>query len=241
MKPTTVEIVFLIDTSESMRPCIEGLSKNLDQLILPFQGYNFKLRFGLLGYSIGKTTTGGMLISSVTLDGDLSTIYTNSPLLFTDNAQEFSQKIKSLTVAGDENHLLALDCAFDFPFGPVHSTRRVVCLFSDEKIEDGMIGNPDPHLVVEKLCKKAMARKILLYMALPGSALLDDLAAIPCAQIEPVIGGDGLKSINFSKLLSQMGKSISVSSLQGNEGAYDRAIHGQDNMGTGEGSFEGMR
>ena len=39
----------------------------------------------------------------------------------------------------------------------------------------------------------------------------------------------------------QMGKSISVSSLQGNEGAYDRAIHGQDNMGTGEGSFEGMR
>ena len=177
MKPTTVEIVFLIDTSESMRPCIEGLSKNLDQLILPFQGYNFKLRFGLLGYSIGKTTTGGMLISSVTLDGDLSTIYTNSPLLFTDNAQDFSQKIKSLTVAGDENHLLALDCAFDFPFGPVHSTRRVVCLFSDEKIEDGMIGNPDPHLVVEKLCKKAMARKILLYMALPGSPLLDDLAA----------------------------------------------------------------
>ena len=241
MKPTNVEIVFAIDTSESMRPCIEGLSKNIDRLIQPFQGYNFNVRFGLLGYSVGKNDSGGFLISTVTLDGDLTSIYENSKKLFTDNPKEFSQKIKELQLAGDENHLIALDCAFDFPFGPVNNTRRVVCLFSDEKIEDGAIKADLAEQIIEKLMEKATARKILLFMALPESPLLQLLGQIRYAEIQKVNGGDGLASLNFSSLLESMGKSISISSIQGQEKEYERAIHGQDKWGTSNGSFEGLR
>ena len=241
MNPLNVEIVFVIDTSESMRPCLEGLSRNLDRLIMPFQGHNFNIRFGLLGYSIGKSDTGGLLVSTVTLDGDITSIYENSKKLFTDNPKEFSTKIKELNVGGDENHLIALDSAFDFPFGPVSNTRRVVCLFSDEKIEDGAINPETAKAIIEKLIEKATARRILLFMALPTSPLLHLLGCIRYAQIQNVDGGDGLGSLNFSSLLESMGKSISVSSIQGQERDYERAIHGQDQWGSSSGTFDGLR
>lgn len=232
MKQKNVDIVFAIDISESMRPCIDGLSKNLDKIIAPFQGYEFNVRFGLLGYSVGKGLNEGFVANVITLAGGLFSIYKpqgQEGELFTDNPKLFSENIKNLgqLLRGDENHLFALDSAFDFPFGPVSNTRRVVCLFSDESIEDGFLGDWDPKLIVSKLCKKAMARRIMLYMALPESSLLDELSAIPNSHIEAVKGGDGLASIDFCKLLNQMGKSISVTSLQGYESDYEKAIHGQ--------------
>ena len=241
MGPTTVEIVFAIDTSESMRPCIEGLSKNLDKLILPFKGYNFKVRYGLFGYAVGKSDTGGYIYPTVTLNGDMFSIYQNPDGLFTENAKEFSQKIKQLNLAGDEDHLFALDCAFDFPFGPVNNTRRVVCLFSDERIEDGTIRKENVEAVVEKLMEKATARRILLFMALPESPLLNLLGQIRYSQIQKVNGGDGLASLNFSSLLESMGKSISVASIQGQEREYEKAIYGQTTWGRGTGNYDGMR
>jgi hypothetical protein len=49
------------------------------------------------------------------------------------------------------------------------------------------------------------------------------------AEIEAVDGGDGLKSVDFRKLLAQMAKSISVSTIQaGREPTWQRAIYGQD-------------
>jgi hypothetical protein len=238
VKSKNVDIVFAIDISESMRPCIDGLSKNLDKIILPFQGYGFNLRFGLLGYSVGKGPKGEFVTMAITLsEGGLFTIYKpqqKTEDLFTDNPKLFSEKIKSLSqhLQGDENHLFALDTAFDFPFGPVGDTRRVVCLFSDEKIEDGFLFEWDPKVMVSKLCKKAMARRIMLYMALPESPLLDDISAIPNCHIETVKGGDGLSSLDFSKLLGQMGKSISITSLQGQEGEYEKGLHGQKDWGS---------
>lgn len=241
MGPTTVEIVFAIDTSESMRPCLEGLSKNLDKLILPFQGHNFKVRYGLFGYAVGRSDTGGYIYPTVTLNGDLFSIYQNPSGVFTENAREFSQKIKQLNLAGDEDHLFALDCAFDFPFGPVANTRRVVCLFSDEKIEDGAIRKDNSEIIVEKLMEKATARRILLFMALPESPLLSLLGQIRYSQIQKVNGGDGLASLNFSSLLEAMGKSISISSIQGQEKEYEKAIYGQDKWIRGTGNYDGMR
>ncbi|MEI7486833.1 MAG: vWA domain-containing protein [Chryseobacterium sp.] len=236
MNQKNVDIVFAIDTSESMRPCINGLSKNLEKIIVPFQSYGFNVRFGLLGYSVGKSSSGGFVAQVNTLSGGLESIYKPSnqgDSLFTNNPKLFSDKIKSLeqVLQGDENHLFALDMAFDFPFGPVSTTRRVVCLFSDERIEDGFLGEWDPKIIVSMLCKKAMARRIMLYMALPESSLLDDLSAIPSSHIESINGGDGLASIDFSKLLIQMGKSISVTSLQGNEGCFEIGVHGQKDWG----------
>ena len=57
MKPKIVEIVLVIDASESMRPCFEGLARNLDQIVQPLQGFNFKVRLGLMAMSVGKADT----------------------------------------------------------------------------------------------------------------------------------------------------------------------------------------
>ena len=49
------------------------------------------------------------------------------------------------------------------------------------------------------------------------------------SELEFVSGGGGLRSVDFSRLLSQMGKSISVMSLQSSsEPIYTRALFGQD-------------
>ena len=129
---------------------------------------------------------------------------------------------------GNEDTLLALDIAADFPFGPAANTRRVVALFCDEKLETG-VSEKEPISKLPDLIDKLMSRRIQLFVAAPLSPGLEQLAAVDCAEIEPVVGGDGLKSVDFKKLLAQMGKSISVASLQmGSEPAWKKAIYGQD-------------
>jgi len=240
MKPSTVEVVFVVDASESMRPCFEGLARNLDQIVKPLQGFNFKVRLGLVAMSLGKSDTGGRIVRTVTLAGDEATIYQSSPDLFTEDGAIFSAKLRSLELSGDENHLIALDCALDFPFGPMATTRRVVALFSDERIEDGMITEAEAGKVGD-LVTKIMGRRIQFFAALPNSPLLEQLATADCCQIEPVQGGDGLASVNFNKLLTQMAKSISGTSLQGAEERYTKALFGQDAWGSATGNFAGLR
>lgn len=240
MKPTVVEVVFVVDASESMRPCFEGLAKNLDQVVTPLQGFNFKVRLGLVAMNVGKQSNGGRIVRTVTLAGDESPIYRGSPGLFTEDGAVFSAKLRGLELGGDENHLIALDLALDFPFGSVTTTRRVVALFSDERIEDGLL-SPAETEKTGALVAKIMARRIQFFAALPSSPLLEQLATADNCQIEPVLGGDGLASVNFGKLLGQMAKSISTASMQGMEEHYTKALFGQDTWVGASGSFAGLR
>lgn len=242
MKASTVDLVFVIDASASMRPCFEGLARNLDQVIQPLQGFNFRVRLGLIAMNVGISDEGRGLVKIVTLADEFGNnpIYEGSQVLFTEDGKKFSKKLRSIEMEGDENHLIALDHALDFPFGPISSTRRVVALFSDEKVEDGMLHETDQSKIPD-LIKKVTARKVLLFAALPYSPALEMLGTIDGAQIEPVDGGDGLASVNFGKLLTQMAKSISVSAMQGAEGSYQRALWGQDQWGEGSGTFKGLR
>jgi hypothetical protein len=235
MKPSSVDIVFVMDTSESMRPCFEGLSRHLDEVVRPLQGFNFDVRLGLFGMSVGRgiwplfsTVRGG--------GGDWWTadIYGRAEGLFTPDRGAFSSLLRSLPLLGDENHLFALDCALDFPFGPLATTRRVIALFSDERIEDGakiFSGERLDNLELGKipdLVTKFMARRVQFFGALPQSSALFELAATDGCQIEDVEGGDGLARVDFRKLLAQMARSISMLSLQGGAETYQRALFGQD-------------
>ena len=94
---------------------------------------------------------------------------------------------------------------------------------------------------VPAILAKIMARRVQFFGALPSSGSLEQIGSADCSQIEKLQGGDGLASVNFSKLLGQMGKSMSVTSMQGGEGKYQRAIFGQDQWTSGSGSFEGLR
>jgi hypothetical protein len=244
MPPKFVEVVFVLDSSESMRPCIQGLIQNLDQMLRPLQGFQFNVRVGLLALSVGKAPSGDRVFNMVTLAGDgvdaIHAIYQGGGRLFSETPDDFSARLRSLELGGDEDHLLALDCACDFPFSPTSKTRRVIALFSDEKIEDGLLDSSSLRML-DKIVDKLSARRILLFAALPESPALMELGSAEGCQIEPVRGSDGLASVDFRKLLSQMAKTISVSSLQGDEGNHQPALFGQDRWVAGEGSLDGLR
>lgn len=242
MKPSIVELVFVLDASESMRPCFEGLTNNLQQVVNPLQTLGLKVRLGFIAIRVGHAIGGGGLIATASIQGAsgvLASIASGDPGLFTEDNALFSSKMRALELGGDEHQLLALDCALDFPFGPMVNTRRVVAMFSDETIENGFsgaaVGEKIPAIVT-----KIMARRIQFFAALPSSPALEALGSADCAQIEPVQGGEGLASVNFSKLLGQMAKSISCASLQAGPENYQKGLFGQYGWGTGGGDFTGL-
>jgi len=243
MKPSIVELVFVLDASESMRPCFEGLANNLQQVVNPLQTLGLKVRLGFIAMRVGNATGGGGVIATASINSasdPIALIASGDPGLFTEDNALFSSKMRALELGGDEHQLLALDCALDFPFGPMVNTRRVVAMFSDETIEDGFLGDS----VVEKIpaiVTKIMARRIQFFAALPSSPALEALGSADCAQIEPVQGGEGLANVNFSKLLGQMAKSISCASLQAGPENYQKGLFGQYELGSAEGDFTGLR
>jgi hypothetical protein len=242
MKARNVDLVFVIDASRSMQPCFDGLAKHLDEIVQPLQGFNLHVRLALVAVNIGRSTEGGRIISTRTLAGGLESIYGGSGAnLFTTDGAEFARVLRDVSLDGDENNLYALDFALDYPFGPVSDTRRVVALFSDERIEDGSL-DEEMLAKVPELVEKITARKVLLFAAMPRSAALDELATADGAQVETISGGDGLAAVDFRKLMGQMAKSISAQSAQGYEATWQRALFGQDRWGVGElASYDGLR
>lgn len=227
MAPSRIDIVFSLDTSHSMLPCIDGLRRNLQSIIEPLQGHDVPMRFGLIALHAGFTTGGIPVYPSWTLAGDLRTVYSAGDKLFTSDGKLFSSRLAALEPDGDEDQILGLDLALDFPFGPTDTTRRVVCMFSDERIEDGYTGMNQIGRIPEVI-DKIMARRIKVFGALPVSPALEQLAQCENCAFEPVTGGDGLASVDFSKLLRQFGRTISSLGNQGHEGPWKKALFGQD-------------
>ena len=238
MTVQNVDVVLVIDTSDSMRPCIDQLRRHLRELVKPMQGSVNKVRFGVVALSASHDADGNVY-KVETLAGktkSLNMLYGkggNQYEFLTEDADKVISLLDSLKVSGDENNLLALDIALDHPFGPVSTTKRVVALFSDEQLEEGVEGAAaSTHIpaLIEKLHK----RRVKLFCALPYSDAAQKLSEANGSEIEAVDGGGGLSSVDFRSLLTQMGKSISVSSMQGGlEETYQRALLGQDTWVTG--------
>jgi hypothetical protein len=239
--PTQIDLVLVIDTSVSMRPCIELLKQHLRELIQPVQGQTVKIRFGLVGLS-ASSRKDGIVYRTQTLAGDsdsLGSLYGDSSQteFLSNDSSRVIARLDSLTVSGDEDNLLALDIALDHPFGPVASTKRVVALFSDEKLEAG-VQKSAVNAYIPRLIEKMHARRIKLFCAMPYSNGAQLLSEANGSEIEDRAGGQGLASVDFKTLLGQMGKSISVSSLQGGlEERYERALFGQDKWVSTEGGW----
>ena len=155
----------------------------------------------------------------------------NGDDLFTNDGDKVIQVLKSTEPKGNEEMLIALDIALDFPFGDVSNTKRVVALFSDERLEDGITKGQYVSKIPD-IVDKIHNRRIKLFAALPGSEGLWTLGEADQSEIEDVDGGNGLQNVDFAKLLEQMGKSISGSSLQAvGEPSYKKAIFGQNKWG----------
>lgn len=240
---TNVDVVLVLDTSISMKPCIDQLRSHLRDLIKPLQGHASRVRFGLLAMGASNSAEEGIVYKIVTMAGGVETIpplyHGGSEQLeyFTDDPNKVIAVLDGLQVSGDEDNLLALDTALDFPFGPTSNTKRVIAMFSDEKLENG-VQRSEVKKYIPELIEKLHARRVKLFCAIPYSSAAQQLSEANGSEIEDVGDGDGLGSVDFRALLTQMGKSISVSSLQGAlEEKYQPAIFGQNEWTIGDFSW----
>lgn len=247
MKPQTVDLVLVVDASDSMGHCFAHLRQHLADLLTPLQQANIRVRFGLVAYAAGKDLS-GIVYDHTFVRGSgpllLQQLYSSQFRVedyFTTDPSAVGRTLEALKPGGNEDTLLAMDIAADFPFGPLETTRRVIAVFSDEKLEDG-IGGDGPLEKLPDLVEKLQQRRIQLFVAAPLSPGLEQLAAVDRAEIEPVEGGDGLKSVDFKKIMAQMGKSISMTSLQtGHEPVWKRALYGQDRWSSNRSASESTR
>jgi hypothetical protein len=238
MPAQNVDLVLVIDASSSMKPCFDALRENLARVVAPLQGFVTNVQFCVLAQSVGMR--GRTLVYDHRFIGTsgadaLAALYagpvSQAPAraaFFTDDASRVSSFLANLKPEGNEDLLLALDLAADLPFGPITNTCRVIALFSDEPIEAGAVESGRVERIPE-LIEKLARRRIKLFAALPESEASLALSQANGSELEFVDGGDGLRSVDFSQLLSQMGKSISVMSVQSTgESGYTRALFGQD-------------
>jgi len=247
MKVQNVDLVLVVDASDSMGPCFGQVLQHLTDLLSPLQQANFRVRFGLVAYAAGKDRSGA--VYDHTFVGGrgpelLKRLYDPQVHVedyFAADPRVIERVLGNLKPGGNEDTLLALDIAADFPFGPAENTRRVIAVFCDEKLEDGISGD-EPLSKLPEIIEKLQQRRIQLFVAAPFSPGLEQLAGLDRAVIEPVDGGDGLKSVDFKQLFGQMGKSISMSSLQmGSEPVWKKAIFGQDRWSTNRSATEATR
>lgn len=244
MPAPNVEIVLVVDSSQSMKNCFDQLRRHFNALTSPLQGHVFKTRFGLVALSAFKGKSGPSYRVGFVRgpwDGRLygpefSDTGTRDDF-FTDKPADIDAALAGVVPKGNEDMLLALDIAADLPFGPLSNTKRVIALFSDERFERGVSSSENHHLI-RALREKLMARHIQLFAAIPEGPAANELAETDRSEVDFIDGGEGLKNVDFSQLLAQMGKSISGSMIQAvSEPTYQRAIFGQDRWVPGEDGF----
>ena len=227
------DIVFCIDASQSMQPCIDAVREHVLHFIHGLQSGQRAMdwRIDFLAYGCDE---GGAVFreQSVRLQGmDLvSALYGpgDKSKLFTHDVAEFRTALQSVRVEGDEATLVALDCALDFPWRPRNQCHRVVICLTDEAFETGA-AIAEQKARLPALVEKIHRLGVILFLVAPDSAVYEELACVQRSEYRKVQGtSDGLRSVDFAQVLGAIGKSVSVSRLQGgSEADVPRGLFGQ--------------
>jgi hypothetical protein len=239
MKKKQVDLVLVVDSSESMAPCFDLLKQHLNHLLTYLKQSNFQVRIGLLAYAAGIVS--GEPVYDFTLVGGsgsslLKELYSGQakPENFFGDFTRVTAALSKLKAQGNEDTLVAIDTAADFPFLPPSEARRVIAVFTDEPLEEG-VSERQPLAQLPRIIDKLTARRIQLFIAAPESDGLWELGSLEGAQIETISGGDGLRTVDFRKLFEQMGKTISMNTMQSTaEKNWEKAIFGQNSWGSGK-------
>lgn len=218
-----------------MQPCFDGMRSHIGEFIASLQSnpqMKWDWRIDFVAHRAGAVGDGAVFSQQSLYNEQLLVpLYLKggqSGRFFTSDLEEFKRGLAAIKVSGDEAPLVALDSCLDFPWRPAATCHRVVILLTDEPAEDGVRVDIQRALV-PKLIQKIQQLKVLLFMVGPESEIFNQLAQVNKSEYEVVDRtGDGLSRVDFRKLLSAIGKSVSVSNLQAaKEEAVERGLFGQ--------------
>ena len=230
------DIVFCIDASGSMRPCIDGVRANVRQFLDGISSaaqMPWDLRFDFLAHQCSEEPGGefvtGLYTTELANMRAIKSLYTQSGTgLFTTNVNTFSQALSTVPVEGDECTLMALDMCLDFPWRTASGCRRIVILLTDEPIESGAWLDKSRKLL-PKVIDKIHQLKVMLFMMSPASDIMERLSAVDKAIWREVSTGEGLGEVDLAQVLQDISKSISKSQRPlGTIPEVSRALFGQD-------------
>ena len=216
------DVVFCIDASASMAPCIDAVRSHIASFVEGLTASSqqaWDLRIDFVAHHAGNAPDGSGVFAHQSLyQSELfEALYQKSgsqERFFTADVAEFARGLQGVSVQGDESPLVALDFCLDFPWRKSAGCHRVVIMLTDEPFEQS--ANQDLQKEqLGKLIDKIHGLQVMLFLVAPNSPLFDELASADGSEYE-VIGqiGSGLANVNFSEVLKYIGKSVSASTLQ---------------------------
>lgn len=209
------DIVFCIDASGSMKPCIDAVRDNIEKLLEGLQAdvqTTWDVRFDFLAFHDSKDAIHWYRSVSMPATPLIEAIYKggNKDALFTKDLAAFKSGLKEIEVEGEEQQLLALDIAMDFPWRPSDGCHRVVVLLTDESVETGVFVE-EQKAKIDALIAKVMDKRIKLFIVAPESDGFYRLSSADrCEYDDSGAERGGLKNVDFSKMMTAIGKSVSV-------------------------------
>jgi uncharacterized protein YegL len=197
------DIIFLIDISDSMAPCIEGIEQNVSEFVNKIRNnpdISIDWRLGLLGHQY------------IYKDIDVFYYYKQD---FSNKIDGFLHELAHLKreIGWDEANLPMLDFCLD-NFTYRIDAHKFIIMFTDESINKGW----NPRLCrskINRLMKKIAKLGISLYIvSYVGHEFRDyrKLCSIDKCMYFPVRGSKGFKNVEFKQLMEKLVKSISTSS-----------------------------
>lgn len=188
------DIIFLLDKSGSMSPCIEGVKNNISSFV---QGLNSDEQKDIdfrVGFVAQDTTSFQYL-----------------PL--TTDTDEFSSGIATVSSRGDEFTLPALDFSLDRDWRD--GAHKCIVVMTDEPVEGGAdVGEQLAQF--DALQDKIEEMKAMLYIIGPNCPHLTELSQLPKAFYQELEGKD-FGDFDYDKLMGDLGKTVSQSTPTGQQ------------------------
>lgn len=245
------DVVFCLDASNSMKPCIDGVKTHISSFLEGLKSdrqRSWDVRFDFLAHQTLQGEDGGIGHAHYSLYHNepgnlvLDVLYSSQQgqrgRFFTTDIAEFKRGLDKVEVIGDEGPFVALDSCLDFPWRKAGECHRVIIFMTDEPFETSSApGTERPFL--EELLQKTQDLKVLLFIVAPDSPAYEELAEVDKSEYEAVDRSAGLADVDFRKLLSGIGKSVSVSTANQQkptaEKRVKRGLFGQREWGHVEG------
>jgi hypothetical protein len=191
------DIVFTIDVSASMSPCIEGVKKNVIDFIGGLQKESaapIDYRLGLLAH-----TWNGANILFFKKD-------------FSSDLDDFRKAVTSLSTGVDEANFPALDWSLDFNWRK--AAHKFILMFTDEPIDGGWEPSASRDKINE-LTEKIRNLGASVYLASfnqPGYEDYQFIGSTDKCEFIPVGDYANYDRVEFKKLMEKLGKTVGQNS-----------------------------